>query len=775
MNIQTFNWRCSLAGATVRSVDPGIRIQISGKQYQSDRIETGKGESTCHFSEVGLSLRVAVEKAEGLIALSGVLRNQTSKAVRIDQLWFGESLADLGGPARKYRVYYNSGCQESSGTCRFSATKGATGIAKAYTDPDDPDSHRLGTESFLKGYSSHCIQPDYVRSQYVTAVYSKEKGVAVCLGNTCLHRAETVIFVKPSSSDTAVIFSPVILYDGLQLDPGEDLAVEEISVFIDKSPLTALERYVERAREKKKLTLKPIDGIAGFWNTWVAFTETENNAGAELGAMEYQQEKLLAYNIRSCPVGVVWHRDNAFFESRCKPHLGASIADAIVHVARRFPDFHICGGLFWGAASECSDFFIQHSEGILRDKEGPLCRRGEEPSWTRCPAPGYWIDFSHPATKEFFRSHLRSLKDVKIRTFNLDFMGDRGEWKGAWGYLREDDNPFLSCTPSDAHMNRPFETDRVVPQTIRETLGQSVVIRSYTASFIRYLGIVDVVRIAPDTGRVEYGGKEEPTDWDHLRAILANLAANYMFHGKWWWSDADSICVGTRVVPARLEEFRIRSLLAFIVGGPITLGDKIPQMAPGQFRYCTVNMPPTGNAARPLDLFEKVVPETYHFPKGRTGFDHDLLTLINLSNAPRNYDIPLADLGIHGECLAFEFWTKDLVATGGGLLKVTVPALAARHYSLHRNELVPQVVGTDFHLSMGAVEIGQTQWDEKSQVLRGAIRRPAKETGHIYVSVPTRFDLNRTRVVGARIGSLGKVLVLDVEASSEPVAWQLSF
>ena len=363
---------------------------------------------------------------------------------------------------------------------------------------------------------------------------------------------------------------------------------------------------------------------------------------------------------------------------------------------------------------------------------------------------------------------------VELKTFNLDFMGDHGDCKGVWGYMREDDNPFLNGDPHDAHINRPFETDRVVPDTIRKTLGRSVEIRSYTALFMRYLGLVDVVRIAPDAGRVEWGGELQPVNWDYLRGILQSFAANYMFHGKWWWSDACGLCVGTRSVPARTEEFRIRSLMNFIVGGPITLGDNVVQMTPEQFRYYTINLPVTGHAARPLDLFDTELPQIFHFPKDRTGFEHDLLTLLNLTDDPCEFQLRLSDLALGGPCLAFEFWTKEVARIEDGILKVTLPPLTGRHYALHEDPGTPLVLGTDFHLSMGAVEIANVRWDQRNKTFSGRIKRPDTETGHIYIWVPDKFKINETKATGGRIHSSGNVVSLEMKVSSDPVPWQIN-
>lgn len=771
-NTSLFEWCPASTAATLRTVECGVRLQIDAQQHAPNRIEFddasvhGRTEATCHFTAVGISLHLVIEARDSRVEFSGRLHNHTAKSVQIEQLWLGECIIDLGGRAEEYRVYYNSGCQESSGTCRFSAIKRATGTAKANLDPDDPDA--IGMRAI---YASTCIQPGHVRSQYLTALYCKDSKSAICLGSTSFNRAETVFFLKPGASEGEVLVSPLILYNGIPLEPGEKLEVEEITVHVDASPLSALERYVEQVKEKKHLTVKPIDTIAGLWNYWVTFTEAEINDGAEFRAMECQYAKLLPYNIRSCPTGVAWHRDNAFFESRCKPHLGKSIAEASRLLSKKFPAFHMCGGLFWGAASECSDFFQQHPEAILRDKQGRLCSRGPEgmESWTRCFSPSYYVDFSHPTSKEFFKKHLLEMKkEADVKTFNMDFMGDHGEWRGAWAYQREDDNPFLDCVPYDARMNRPFETDRVIPQTIRETLGPSEVIRSYTALFMRYLGLVDVVRTATDASRVEWGDELCPAKWYELRVILQNLSANYMFHGKWWWSDACGLCVGRRPVPELTEEFRVRSLINFISGGPITLGDRVWQMAPEQFRYYTINLPVTGHAARPLDLFERTVPQVFHFPRDRTGFKHDLLTLMNLTEEPCDYRIQLSDLGIEGDCLAFEFWTKDVKSITDGILAVTLPPLAGRHYALHRDNGSPRVLGTDFHLSMGAVELSDVQWDPDKKTLCGVLHRPDAETGCLYVYVPERFDHGQCKATGGKIRASGRVLAVEME--TQPAA-----
>lgn len=139
-----------------------------------------------------------------------------------------------------------------------------------------------------------------------------------------------------------------------------------------------------------------------------------------------------------------------------------------------------------------------------------------------------------------------------------------------------------------------------------------------------------------------------------------------------------------------------------------------------------------------------------------------------MTEACQDYEIRLSELGIEGACLAFEFWSKDMAKTEHGLLQVSLAPFTSRHYALHQDEGVPQVVGSDFHLSMGALELRDVYWNEKENVLSGTIERPANETGNIYVWVPERLDIDRIETAGARATSLGRVLAPEMGASLNP-------
>ena len=89
---------------------------------------------------------------------------------------------------------------------------------------------------------------------------------------------------------------------------------------------------------------------------------------------------------------------------------------------------------------------------------------------------------------------------------------------------------------------------------------------------------------------------------------------------------------------------------------------------------------------------------------------------------------------------------------------------------MHRSENTPFVLGTDFHLSMGAIEISSFRWNQETKTLSGSIRRPDVEMGRLYIYVPRHL-----KPKGEQMCDASRVTELEVPASSVPVPWQVSF
>jgi len=91
--------------------------------------------------------------------------------------------------------------------------------------------------------------------------------------------------------------------------------------------------------------------------------------------------------------------------------------------------------------------------------------------------------------------------------------------------------------------------------------------------------------------------------------VARNMAAAWFYHNRVWVNDPDPPMVGLQPDAFRLEEARIRLLIVAMSGGFITLGERMPEIVPAQFRLLTTILPPYPEAARPIDLFRNEVPE----------------------------------------------------------------------------------------------------------------------------------------------------------------------
>jgi hypothetical protein len=117
------------------------------------------------------------------------------------------------------------------------------------------------------------------------------------------------------------------------------------------------------------------------------------------------------------------------------------------------------------------------------------------------------------------------------------------------------------------------------------------------------------------------------------------MSAGWLYHNRVWINDPDPPMVGLHPDPARLEEVRIRLLIVGLSGGFITLGERMPDMDPAQFRLLSTVIPTTGSAARPVDLFRKEMPEIHDLP---VHTDWDSWHIVSVVN----WDDPAATHGL---------------------------------------------------------------------------------------------------------------------------------
>lgn len=185
-----------------------------------------------------------------------------------------------------------------------------------------------------------------------------------------------------------------------------------------------------------------------------------------------------------------------------------------------------------------------------------------------------------------------------------------------------------------------------------------------------------------------------------------------------------------------LEESQAFGTFVSLSGGIVKLGDKLVELGADEINSVRKLIPTYGVSARPLDVFEREYPESWHLPVHAPldGYEasYEVLGLFNwganldLTTQPhgpiadgedRDHRVDLDQLGLDGEWIAYEFWTGTYLGQVEHTLALSVPPHRARVVALRRPTGDPQFLGWNRQVTMGGSVLGPVSWDAASRTL----------------------------------------------------------
>jgi hypothetical protein len=157
--------------------------------------------------------------------------------------------------------------------------------------------------------------------------------------------------------------------------------------------------------------------------------------------------------------------------------------------------------------------------------------------------------------------------------------------------------------------------------------------------------------------------------------------------------------------------------------------------------------PAYGEAARPLDLWERQFPEVFALPVHTEFEDWWVVGCFNWeerSSMKREFDLNwLADLGLDSKEThhVYDFWSQQPVGTTGPGCSVPLSfePSSVRLLAIRRDTGTPQVIGTDRHFTQGAVELEGVRWESISRTLSGTALGALAMEWTLVVHVPDGF------------------------------------
>jgi hypothetical protein len=237
---------------------------------------------------------------------------------------------------------------------------------------------------------------------------------------------------------------------------------------------------------------------------------------------------------------------------------------------------------------------------------------------------------------------------------------------------------------------------------------------------------------------------------------LRNSIARAPFHNRLWLNDPDCLMVRRKGNDSALslEEVRCQVALTALLGGLTLDSDDLSRVRPGRLKYLRQALPPTGIAARPLDLFEHELPRTLLLPVEREWGHWWVAGLINWEDRTVETTVRLTDLGLPpGAYHVYHYWRRRYL----GLTRdeITVP-----HHRPHETLVLlfkparerPDLLTTTFHVCQGAAEVsGIERRAARGELhLRVALEKAGRQFGELLFTAPEGWQALTARVDGAQ-------------------------
>ena len=420
--------------------------------------------------------------------------------------------------------------------------------------------------------------------------------------------------------------------------------------------------------------------------------------------------------------------------------------------------------------AENTSTYQKHPEWMVQDNNGkPKAGTFEWDLITPPPVQTYTLDPTHPQANKWLREIFKRLTSYGCKFFKCDFVGGPGDLKGNF-YQRD--------IPKGVGIFRKGFS------IIRDVVGEEPDVQACSGPIYGTLGITSSNRIEEDIWGIRVGNEY----FNELKKKAGGIAAKYWQHKRLWINDPDNLVLGgyekfrpfmtneqyEKTKRKSYEEAKIRLTLAALSGGTLLLGDKFKELEEDRLSLIPLCLPIYGEAARPIDMFEKEVSEIWDL-KVNTDWDSwDVVAIFNWSRKTKVIKFSFNELGLdmNEKYVVHEFWGKQFLGIKQYGVKFPLRSHTTKLLIIKKLLHRPFVISTDMHLTQGGVELSRVSWDQKNKILRGFAKRVKGTRGKVYIYHGKEFKLVSSETIGEVCEDL---VSIRLDFREEEMGWEIKF
>jgi len=603
-------------------------------------------------------------------------------------------------------------------------------LADGYSPGDEAKILPVDENKDISGYTSVALYNHLSKKSIIIGALSNKQAIPLI----ALHHA-----ADKNSNETLFHLTFSSYFVSCPLPPGGSVSSGPLMISLPRNVFDGLEQYAALVAEINNISLdkKPLTGWCSWYYVYADITEKE-----VLLNLNFIKEKLKDYGLAyiqvdrgRIPTGSDWLTTNGKF-----PHGMAWLAERIHQAGFR-------AGIWTAPYWLGRDSRAYRPQWILEKiSPQPVQEGGRRRHWASW---GDVLDTSNEAVTAYMRNFVDTLTaEWHYDYLKNDFLqyGFPEIKKAAETLLEKGEVNGLKKYPRKNTDITPVEAFQKGLQAIRRAAGDKTFIMGCGAPLFNSAGYVDAARVGGDIQ------SKLCVTWQcGTSKTVRTSAKRYYYNGRTMWIDPDCLVIWDPCGrgPFTFDQARVRAALAAMFGGMLMMSDRMYELPPERVDLLRKVTPVWPHSARPLDLFEKELPEIWMWDIQKDFDSWQVLGVFNYADTAVTREISYIYLGLDTtkQYIFYDFWEQKMPTRSSRYyfrslmpfdseMALEIAPNACKIITIHEKLPHPQVLSTNRHLTQGAVDLENVVWVQEKKTLSGLSKLVRNDAYELVVTLP---------------------------------------